>query len=87
MPEISRFFSIRISMYYDEHRPPYFHAEYNGQKAEIDIRTGKVIKGALPNRQLKLVTAWAIIHQDELMNNWKAIEEGTGNIKAINPLT
>lgn len=33
MPEISRFFSIRITMYYDEHRPPHFHAEYNGQKA------------------------------------------------------
>lgn len=43
MPEISRFFSIRITMYYDEHRPPHFHAEYNGRKAEIDIRTGKVI--------------------------------------------
>ena len=35
MPEISRFFSIRITMYYDEHRPPHFHAEYNGQKAEM----------------------------------------------------
>ena len=30
MPEISRFFSIRITMYYDEHKPPHFHAEYNG---------------------------------------------------------
>ena len=53
MPEISRFFSIRITMYYDEHRPPHFPAEYNGQKAEIDIRSAKVIKGAIPNRQLK----------------------------------
>ena len=73
-------------MYYDEHRPPHFHAEYDDLKAEIDIRTGKVIKGALPNRQLKLVTAWAIIHQEELMQNWNAIEDGTGNIKAIAPL-
>ena len=86
MPEISRFFNIRITMYFDEHRPPHFHAEYNGLKAEIDIRTAKVIKGALPNRQLKLVTAWAIIHQDELMANWEEIEKGTGQIKTIEPL-
>lgn len=25
MPEISRFFGIIISMYYDEHNPPHFH--------------------------------------------------------------
>ena len=86
MPEISRFFSIRITMYYDEHRPPHFHAEYNGCKAEISIQTCKVIKGGLPNRQLKLVTAWEIIHQDELMENWLTIENGTGNIKSIDPL-
>mgnify|MGYP002650160417 FL=1 len=86
MPEISRFFSIRITMYYDEHRPPHFHAEYNGQKAEIDIRSAKVIKGALPNRQLKHGTAWAIIHQEELLENWNEIEKGTGNVRAIDPL-
>ena len=82
MPEISRFFSIRITMYYDEHRPPHFHAEYNGQKAEIDIRSAKVIKGALPNRQLKLVTARAIFHHDA----HQEIEKGTGNVRAIDPL-
>ena len=36
MPEISLFYGIRITMYYDDHNPPHFHAEYNGNKAIID---------------------------------------------------
>ena len=30
MPEISLFFGIRVTMYYDDYNPPHFHAEYNG---------------------------------------------------------
>ena len=32
MPEISLFYGIRITMYYDDHNPPHFHVEYNGKK-------------------------------------------------------
>ena len=37
MPEISLFYGIRVTMYYNDHMPPHFHAEYNGQKALVDI--------------------------------------------------
>ncbi|MHB1702965.1 MAG: DUF4160 domain-containing protein [bacterium] len=30
MPEISRFFGIIISIFYDDHNPPHFHARYGG---------------------------------------------------------
>lgn len=42
-------------MYYSDHNPPHFHAEYAGQSALVDIQEGTVIKGKLPNRQLKFV--------------------------------
>ena len=71
MPEISLFYGIRITMYYEDHNPPHFHAEYYGNKAVIDIDKARVIKGALPSRQLKLILAWCVIHQDELMQNWE----------------
>ena len=71
MPEISMFGGIRITMYYDDHNPPHFHADFAGNKALVDIREGYVIRGALPSRQLKFVLAWAEIHQDELMQNWE----------------
>ncbi|MBQ8947501.1 MAG: DUF4160 domain-containing protein [Lachnospiraceae bacterium] len=70
MPEISLFFGIRVTMYYDDHNPPHFHAEYNGQKVLVDIMEGRILNGAFPSRQLKFVLAWAEIHQDELMENW-----------------
>ena len=37
-------------MYYDDHSPPHFHAEYNGNKALIEIDAARVMKGALPSR-------------------------------------
>ena len=30
MPEIALFYGIRMTMYYDDHMPPHFHADYNG---------------------------------------------------------
>jgi len=41
MPEISRFFGIVIRMYYNEHMPPHFHADYGEHHAEITIETMK----------------------------------------------
>ena len=58
-------------MYYDDHNPPHFHADYAGNKALIDIRRGCVMRGSLPNRQLKIVLAWTELHRDELMQNWE----------------
>lgn len=71
MPEIALFFGVRITMHYDDHNPPHFHAEYAGRKIIVDIENGYVISGALPNRQLKFVLAWAEMHKDELMQNWE----------------
>ncbi|HBF76754.1 MAG TPA: DUF4160 domain-containing protein, partial [Clostridiaceae bacterium] len=28
MPEISSFYGIKITMYYNDHLPPHFHAKY-----------------------------------------------------------
>ena len=53
MPEISLFYGIRVTMYYEDHNPPHFHAEYNGNKAIIDILNTRVIKGSLPSESMK----------------------------------
>ena len=51
MPEISRFYGIVIKMFFDDHAPPHFHAQYSGQEALIDIRTFAVIsEDTLPLR-------------------------------------
>ena len=85
MPEISLFFGIRVTMFYDDHNPPHFHAEYNGQKILVDIIKGRVLKGVFPARQLKFVLAWTEIHQDELMQDWELAKDNKPLIK-IAPL-
>lgn len=47
MPEISRFYGIVIRMYWRDHEPPHFHAEYSGHEAMIAIRNGRTIGGWL----------------------------------------
>ncbi|MGN0466125.1 MAG: DUF4160 domain-containing protein [Lachnospiraceae bacterium] len=85
MPTISLFYGIKVTMYYNDHMPPHFHAEYNGRKILVDIIEARVIKGAFPARQLKLILAWAVIHQDELMQNWELSKE-KATLNKISPL-
>lgn len=55
MPEISRFYGIVIKMYFGDHAPPHFHAEYAEDRAVIGIETLALIGGRLPPRALGLV--------------------------------
>ena len=70
MPEISRFEGIVITMFFNDHNPPHFHAEYSGQEAQFDIINGVFIKGSLPSRQSRFVLAWYEFHKDELLEMW-----------------
>ena len=74
MPAISEFYGIIIYMYWNEHNPPHFHAQYQGKEALINIKTLNVVEGDLPRRGLSLVLDWAELHQDELLRNWYLCE-------------
>jgi hypothetical protein len=71
MPEISRFFGIIIRMYYNDHAPPHFHAEYGSQEAVVRIQPVGVLRGGLPPRALSMVMEWALINQQALMADWE----------------
>ena len=75
MPQISNFFGIIIRMFYEEHNPPHFHAQYGEYNCCIDIQTLSIIEGNLPARALGLVIEWAILHRKELLDNWNYIEQ------------
>ena len=71
MPELSRFYGIVIQMYFDDHPPPHFHAQYGRYKTVIDVATLAVIAGRLPPRAMGLVVEWASLHQAELQSAWE----------------
>ena len=76
MPAISSFYGIIIKIYFiqSEHNPPHIHALYGEYMSAINIATGKVLEGDLPNKALKLVNEWLDLHRDELMKMWNTQE-------------
>lgn len=85
MPEISRFFGIVIKMFFDDHNPPHFHAEYGDDLALIDIRSLAVFSGRLSPRVTGLVIEWATLHQRELLADWERAQTHE-EIQKIAPL-
>ncbi len=72
MPELSRFYNIVIKMLFsdnDKHHKPHFHVYFAEYEASVGV-DGELLAGSLPLKQLKLVQAWAAIHEDELYDAW-----------------
>lgn len=86
MPEISRFLGIIIKMFIKEHNPPHFHAFFGEHAAVFSIDTGQMIQGDFPSKKAALVTAWAILHQEELLKNWNSLMKDL-KAKKIKPLS
>jgi len=85
MPELSRFFGIIIRMFYSDHEPAHFHALYGEYEALIEVETLALPRGELPRRALALVLEWAVLHREELRQDWKLARQGE-MLKTIPPL-
>jgi hypothetical protein len=70
VPTVAWFYGIAIAMYYNDHNPPHFHAQYGQSRAVIGIADGRILGGWLPPTALRLVTQWALAHRTELEDNW-----------------
>ena len=83
MPEITRFYGIVIKMFFKpkEHEPSHIHALYGDYMGEINILTGEMIQGDLPNKALALVREWLGEHRGELQAMWDK-----QNIEKLPPL-
>ena len=79
MPELSRFYGIIIRMFSEpaeRHHTPHFHAYHGEHVAVFSISPLALITGSVPQRQQRLVEAWAELHTDELLAAWQLLEEG-----------
>ena len=85
MPRISEFFGVVIAMYYNDHNPPHFHAEYTGDEASFSIDTLEILEGELSRRARALVVEWASLHRRELVANWERARQELP-LQAIAPL-
>ncbi len=83
MPILSNFYGIIIKMYFQqsEHNHPHIHAIYGEHVGVIDIQTGKMIEGDLPQRAINLIREWVKKYKVDLMEIWES-----QNFKKIPPL-
>ena len=79
MPELSRFYGIIIRMFsepLERHHIAHFHAYYGEHVAVFSISPVALIIGFIPQRQQRLVEAWAELHEAELLADWVLLEQG-----------
>lgn len=59
-----------------QHHRPHFHAYYGDEVAIYALSPIDLIAGSLPRRQRRLVEAWAELHEDELLADWRLLQSG-----------
>jgi hypothetical protein len=88
MAILSMFYGLVISMFYGDnkqHKLPHIHVQYQNFEAVFSIPDGKMIEGNLPPKKVKLVQAWIVLHEEDLMSNWE-FATSERNIFRIEPL-
>lgn len=76
MAEISRFYGIIITMYFDDRHQPHFHARHGEYRASFTINPPALYAGAMPRRQQNMILGWAELHGPALMENWQRAQRG-----------
>jgi len=87
MPALSMFYGIIIRMQSEKggkHHLPHIHVICGDDESVFSLE-GNLLEGTIATSKRKLVEAWIEIHRDELMADWKLLEEGEQFFK-IEPL-
>jgi len=85
MPVISAFYGIVIRMFYQEHDPPHFHAEHQGDQATFSLKGDSLAGGIRSARARRSIQQWASLHRSELETNWERLKAGRP-LERIEPL-
>jgi len=75
MPEIARFNGIVITMYFEEHGRPHFHARLGEFRISVEIDES-FVRGQFPGPALRQVLDWVELHRAELTENWQRARLG-----------
>ena len=76
MPELCRFYGIVITLNFNDHTPPHFHAAYGGARVVTKIADATVLRGWLPPQAARMVRDWARQYRVELLRDWELARAG-----------
>ncbi|MEN5118021.1 DUF4160 domain-containing protein [Luteimonas sp. TWI662] len=61
-------------MYAADHAPPHFHVRtHDGREALVEIRTLRVLSGAIRRKELADALAWAQTRTNALIAKWQEL--------------
>lgn len=87
MPELSRFGGIVVKMQYrdvGQHNKPHVHVYYGEYTASVSL-DGEVLAGSIPAKQLRLLSGWLALHEEEAYAAWNKAVAGKA-FEKISPL-
>jgi hypothetical protein len=70
MPEIERFGSFKLLMFFQDENPPHVHIKGSDFVAKLRISNGDIMAGQAPNKVLKQARRWVEEHRGELLALW-----------------
>jgi hypothetical protein len=87
MPELARFEGMVIRMLFNDnvkHNKPHVHVTYGEYRASVAI-DGELLAGSLPHKQLRILTGWLALREDEAYSAWNKAVRGE-HFPKISPL-
>jgi len=79
-PELERVNGIIIVVYGRDHLPPHIHAFHGDDEALVNIQSGKIIKGHLPIKKLKIVQLWLGENKERAETNFYELNPGLSQV-------
>lgn len=76
MATVGRVAGARVSIFLKDHPPPHVHVSHQGSYAKLDIATGVVMAGQLPQNVLRAVQVWIAARQTALLAEWNNAQAG-----------
>jgi hypothetical protein len=74
MPDIKRFGSFKLVMFFQDENPPHVHIIGTDFAAKIRISDGDLLAGEAPNKVLKQARRWIEGHRVELLARWSEFQ-------------
>jgi len=74
MPEIKRFGSFKLLMFFQDENPPHVHVKGPDFAAKIRLSNGELIAGPAPNRVLREARRWIAENRAPLLQLWNEFQ-------------
>jgi hypothetical protein len=74
MPEIKRFDTFKLLMFFHDENPPHVHIKGSDFAAKIRISNGDLLAGDAPNATLRQARRWLEEHRSELLELWNEFQ-------------